>query len=205
MFKKLFGLADGVASTAEATATPPFVSAAEVLALDQKVNALAAAMTPEKAVLWAGKSAEMVQQVTSPDDAKAAQSAIAFAKVPQLELKEQALDAANAVGKPGPGAMAAQAAGLAEGQPVDALVAGVVKLAAALNVAPAKVASAVPDLPPIDMNTADTPELPPVDPNTVMPAAQALQQLSGPDLAKTAQALQPFLELGEGIQSGIIT
>jgi len=228
MLKKLLGLSDDSPSaTMEA---PVFPTAEEVFSLDQQVDELAKAMTPEKGILWAGKSAEMVEGVISPEDAKAAEAAVAFAQQPQVALQKKASEAAKAVEQPGPGAMAAQAAGLSlrpavsleaaesmdpkalnaleqQGEGVvSSLVAGAVKLAAALKADPSKVAAAVPEILNKDLSVPvpETPEIPELDPKVVMPVDKALQELSGSQLAETAQALQPFLELGKNIQSGAI-
>lgn len=231
MFKKIFGIdkPEAVPSAAEAVEHP---SVDELLSLEQQVDTLAREMPVEKGILWAAKSAEMVQPLLSPEDAQAAQAAEAFSKDPSPELSEAAVKAAKAVEVPGPGAMAAQAAGLASGPAVSddaaklmgaealagmldqvkegvfGLIAGAVKLAAALAEDALKVAQAVVPLPKFDLNAPEAPEIPeapPVDPATITPPREALEQLSGEQLAKSAAALKPFLELGEKIKNGLIT
>ena len=218
MFKKLFNFGEDDSPSAADTVRYP--SAKEVIALDKKVDDMAATMTPQQGVLWAGKSTEMVKDVTPPDDMMAAEAALTFARLPTEDARKKAVKAAKAVEAPGPGVMAAQAAGLVPvSEPakdpggilkmataaVAPLVAGAVKLAAAMKADPAKVVKAALPMPKVDLKAPEMPKAPQLDPALVMPSEQALQQLGGEQLAKSAQALEPFLKLGESIQRGQIT
>ncbi len=232
MLKKLFNLGAEEAPEGMAAAAPRFPTAEEVMGLEQQVDTLAGELPPEKGVLWAAKSADMVKAFTSPQDLAAAQAAEAFAREPNADLQKAAVEAAvEAAEVAGPGSMAAQAAGMAMGpslpmgaanvmgdvalaglvdqlkKGVSSIVAGAVKLAAALLADSSKVAQAIIPLPKIDLQAPTAPELPeiPEKPEMMMSAPDAFRQMNGEQLARSAEVLKPFLELGEKIKSGLIS
>ncbi len=178
----------------------------------EAVTFLAHSLPPRDAVRWAADSCAMVAPQQSPVDKAAAEASKRWAANPTDDNRQQALRLAGEANHAGPGAWAAQAAGLA-GAPatpgedpaigrdlVGKAVAGSVMLAAAMSkpgfklpVPGAPAALTMPGMP-----------VAPAVPKLVMPAAASLAAPPVPAAAsdELSALYKPFVDRGLALAAG---